>query len=169
MRKNGRAPVTCTCCSAAQLYPTLCDPVDCSMPGFSLSLSPGACSNSSIESVMPSNHLILCPLLLLPSVFPSIRVFIKIETIRVFTPLHEPFTKKSKQNRKDPPMWFSWRFYNCKKKKKKERKEKDPIWPSSQETRITTFTNVHKMMQVLLFTQGRDQSRKELKILCLIS
>ena len=30
----------------------------------------------SIESVMPSNHLILCcPLLLLPSVFPSIRVF----------------------------------------------------------------------------------------------
>ena len=33
---------------------------------------PGACSNS----VMPSNHLILChPLLLLPSVFPSIRVF----------------------------------------------------------------------------------------------
>ena len=31
---------------------------------------------SSIESVMPSNHLILCrPLLLLPSIFPSIRVF----------------------------------------------------------------------------------------------
>ena len=29
----------------------------------------------SIESVMPSNHLILCPLLLLPSIFPSIRVF----------------------------------------------------------------------------------------------
>ena len=38
----------------------------------------GACSNSCplIESVMPSNHLILChPLLLLPSIFPSIRVF----------------------------------------------------------------------------------------------
>ena len=29
----------------------------------------------SIESVMPSNHLILCPLLLLPSIFPSVRVF----------------------------------------------------------------------------------------------
>ena len=40
-----------------------------------LSPSPGACSNS-IESVMPSNYLILCwPLLLLPSIFPSIRVF----------------------------------------------------------------------------------------------
>ena len=39
--------------------------------------SPRACSNSlSIDSVMPSNHLILChPLLLLPSIFPSIRVF----------------------------------------------------------------------------------------------
>ena len=41
------------------------------------SLSPRVCSNScSIELVMPSNHLILCcPLLLLPSIFPSIRVF----------------------------------------------------------------------------------------------
>ena len=36
--------------------------------------SPGACSNSSIEWMVPSNHLILCrPLLLLPSVFPSVR------------------------------------------------------------------------------------------------
>ena len=42
------------------------------------SLSPGVCANSSIESVMPSNHLILCcPLFLLLSVFPSIRVFSK--------------------------------------------------------------------------------------------
>ena len=39
--------------------------------------TPGACSNSSpFKSVMPSNHLILCCLLLLlPSVFPSIRAF----------------------------------------------------------------------------------------------
>ena len=37
--------------------------------------TPGACSNMSIESVMPSNHLILCCSLLSPSVFPSIRVF----------------------------------------------------------------------------------------------
>ena len=37
----------------------------------------------SIESVMPSNHLILCcPLLLLPSIFPSIRVFSKELGIR---------------------------------------------------------------------------------------
>ena len=38
--------------------------------------TPGVYSNSSIESVMPSNNLILChPLFLLPSIFPSIRVF----------------------------------------------------------------------------------------------
>ena len=39
-------------------------------------LSPRAFSNSCFESMIPSNHLILChPFLLLPSVFPSIRVF----------------------------------------------------------------------------------------------
>ena len=38
--------------------------------------SPGACSDSSVESVIASNHLVLChPLLLLPLIFPSIRVF----------------------------------------------------------------------------------------------
>ena len=38
--------------------------------------TPGAAQTMSIESVMPFNHLILChPLLLLPSVFPSIRIF----------------------------------------------------------------------------------------------
>ena len=37
--------------------------------------TPGACLCLSIKSVMPSNHLILCCPLLLPSIFPSIRVF----------------------------------------------------------------------------------------------
>ena len=37
-----------------------------------------------IESVMPSNHLILCcPLLLLPSIFPSIRVFSNVSVLRI--------------------------------------------------------------------------------------
>ena len=44
--------------------------------GHEFDSTPGVCSNMSIESVMPSNHLILCcPLLLLPLIFPSIRVF----------------------------------------------------------------------------------------------
>ena len=59
------------CCSVAQSCPTLCDPVDCSTPGF-----PSMLKLMSIESVMPSNHLVLChPLLLLPTIFSSIRVF----------------------------------------------------------------------------------------------
>ena len=42
----------------------------------------------SIESVMPSNHLILChPLLLLPSIFPSIRVFSNESTLHIRFPL----------------------------------------------------------------------------------
>jgi len=41
----------------------------------------------SVESVMPSNHLILyCPLLLLPSIFPSIRVFSNESTLRIRWP-----------------------------------------------------------------------------------
>ena len=43
---------------------------------LSITSSQSSCKLMSIESVMPSNHLILCrPLLLLPSIFPSIRVF----------------------------------------------------------------------------------------------
>ena len=49
------------CCSAAQLCPTLGDPVDCSMPGFPIFIvSQSLLKLVSIESVMPSNHLILC-------------------------------------------------------------------------------------------------------------
>ena len=43
---------------------------------LSFNISQSSFKRMSIESVMPSNHLILCrPLLLLPSIFPSIRVF----------------------------------------------------------------------------------------------
>ena len=61
----------------AQSCPTLCDPMNCSMPGFlSITSSQSPPKPMFIESVMPSSHLILCrPLLLLPSIFPSIRVF----------------------------------------------------------------------------------------------
>ena len=51
--------------------------MDCSTPGFPvLTVSQSLLKLMSIELVMPPNHLILChPLLLLPSIFPSIRVF----------------------------------------------------------------------------------------------
>ena len=47
----------------------------------------------SIESVMPSNHLILCcPLLLLPSIFPSIRVFSTEWALHIRWPKYQSFT-----------------------------------------------------------------------------
>ena len=47
----------------------------------------------SVESVMPSNHLILCrPLLLLPSTFPSIRVFSNESAIRIRWPKYWSFS-----------------------------------------------------------------------------
>ena len=45
------------------------------------------------ESVMPSNHLILCcPLLFLPSIFPSIRVFLNESTLHIRWPKYWSFT-----------------------------------------------------------------------------
>ena len=47
----------------------------------------------SIESVMPSNHLILCcPLLLLPSIFPSVRVFSNESALRMRWPKYWSFS-----------------------------------------------------------------------------
>ena len=65
-------------CSVAQSCLILCDPVDCSTAGFlSFTISQSLLKLTSIELVMPSSHLVLCsPLLLLPSVFPSIRAFL---------------------------------------------------------------------------------------------
>jgi len=64
------------CCgSAAKSCSTLCKLVDSSPTVFCPSLSPSLLKLISIESVMPSNHLIFCCLLLLlPSIFPSTRV-----------------------------------------------------------------------------------------------
>ena len=63
--------------SVAQSCPTLCNPRDCSTPGLpTITNSRSSLRLMSIKSVMPSSHLILCHLLLLPpSIFPSIRVF----------------------------------------------------------------------------------------------
>ena len=63
--------------SLAQSCPTVCDALDCSsQASLSITNSQSLLKLRSIESMIPSNHLILCcPLLLLPSVFPSIRIF----------------------------------------------------------------------------------------------
>ena len=63
--------------SSVQSYLNLCDPMDCSTPGFPVHHQPlELLKLMSIDLVMPSNHLILYrPLLLLTSTFPSIGVF----------------------------------------------------------------------------------------------
>ena len=65
------------CCSVAQLCLTLCDPWTAArQASLSFTISQSLLKLMSIGLVMPSNHLILCcPFFLLPSIFPSIRVF----------------------------------------------------------------------------------------------
>ena len=67
-----------SCFSDAQSCPTLCDPMDCSTPDLPVhhQIPRSLPKLMSIESVMSSNHLILChPLFLPPSILPSIGVF----------------------------------------------------------------------------------------------
>ena len=64
------------CCSVTKSCPTLCNPMGCSTPDFVLHHFPEFTQSHSTELVMPFIYFILClPLLLLPSVFPSFRVF----------------------------------------------------------------------------------------------
>ena len=67
-------PHCCYCCSVAKSYLTLCDPVDCSMPGCPALHHLSEFAQLHVHWLaMPCNHLILChPLILLPSIFPSI-------------------------------------------------------------------------------------------------
>ena len=73
-KKRTGGNIKLRCCSVAKLCLILCDSMDCRLPCPSLSRT--WFRFMSIESVMLSNHLILCcSLWLLPSIFPSIRVF----------------------------------------------------------------------------------------------
>ena len=64
-------------CSVGQSCPTLCIPMDCSMPGFPVLHHFLELAQIHVHClVIPSNHLTLCcRFLLLPSIFPSIKVF----------------------------------------------------------------------------------------------
>ena len=92
--------------SVAQSFPTLCDPMGCSTPGFPVHHQLLELAQlKSIESVIPSNHLILCcPLLLLPSIFPSIS---KIPWRRKWqpTPIFLPGKSHAQRNLEDCSPW----------------------------------------------------------------
>ena len=80
--------------SVTQSCLALWDPMNCSKPGFPVhhhsQIPP---KPMSIELVMPSNHHILrCPLLLLPSILPSIRVFPNESALRIRWPKYWSFS-----------------------------------------------------------------------------
>ena len=79
--------------SVTQSCPTLCDLMNCSTPGLPVHHQlPEFTQLMSIESVMPSSHLILCcPLLLLPPIPPSIRVFSNESTLLMRWPKYWSF------------------------------------------------------------------------------
>ena len=80
--------------SGAQQCPTLCDPMNHSTLGLlSITNSWSSPKLMSIESVMPSSHLILCrPLLFLPPNPPSVRVFSNESTVRMRWPKYCSFS-----------------------------------------------------------------------------
>ena len=71
--------------SVAQSCLTLCNPMNCTcQASLSITNSWSLPKLTSIESVMPSSHLVLCrPLLLLPPIPPSVRVFFNESTLRI--------------------------------------------------------------------------------------
>ena len=86
--------VSCQFSSVAQSCLTLWDPMDCSTPGLPvLHYLQSLLKLMSIETAIPSNHLILChPLLLPPSVSPSIRVFSSESAVCIRWPKYRSFS-----------------------------------------------------------------------------
>ena len=79
--------------SVAQSCPTLCNPMNRSTPSLPVHHQLLEFTETSIKSVMPSSHLILCrPLLLLPPIPSSIRVFSSESTLHMRWPKYWSFS-----------------------------------------------------------------------------
>ena len=78
--------------SVAQSCLTLCDRMDCRTPGLPVTNSRSLLKLMSIESVMPSNHILSCPLLFLPSIFSSIRVISSESVLCIRWPTYWSFS-----------------------------------------------------------------------------
>ena len=85
--------ITCQFSPVAQSCLTLCNPMDCSTPGFPVHYKSWSLLKlMSIESVIPSNHLILCRPLHLSSIFPNIRVFSSESVLCIRQPKYWSFS-----------------------------------------------------------------------------
>ena len=94
--------------SVAQSCPTLCNPwtTSCQV-SLTIINSQSLLKLMSIESVMQSSHLILChPLLLLPSIFPSIRVFSSESALRIRWPKYWSFSFNISPSNEHPGLIF---------------------------------------------------------------
>ena len=101
--------------SIAQSCATICNPMNCSTPGLPVHHhSQSLPKLMSIESVMPSNHLILChPLLLLPSIFPNIRVFSNESALCIRWPKYWRFSFNISPSNEHPGLISpSYAFYS---------------------------------------------------------
>ena len=94
--------------SVTQAYLTLCDPMDCSTPGFCVHQQlPELLKLMFFKLVMPSNHLILChPLLLPPSIFPSIRVLSSESVLHIKWPKCWSFSFSISPSNEHPRLIF---------------------------------------------------------------
>ena len=92
--------------SVAQSCLTLCDPMNrSSQASLPITNSWSSLRLTSIESVMPSSHLILCcPLLLLPPIPPSIRVFSNESTLRMRWPKYWSFSFSISPSKEHPEL-----------------------------------------------------------------
>ena len=79
VKKDLISEVMLSCCySVAQSHPTLCNPMDCNSPGFPVLHHLPEFAQTHVYCV--SDAILCCPLLLLPSIFPIIRVFFSNES-----------------------------------------------------------------------------------------
>ena len=95
------------CCLAAQSCLSLCDPMDCSMQAYlSITNSRSLLKLISIESVMPSSHLILChPFPILSSIVPSIRIFSNESVLPIKWPKYWSFSFSIIPSKEHPTSW----------------------------------------------------------------
>ena len=93
--------------SVAQLCLTLCDPMNCSTPGLPVHHQLPEFTQTHVhrvsDAIQPSSHLILCrPLVLLPPIPPSIRVFSNESTLRIRWPKYWSFNSSIIPSKEHP-------------------------------------------------------------------
>ena len=104
----------------------------------------------SIESVMPSNHLILCrPLLLLPSIFPSIMVFSNESVLRMRWPKYWSFSFSISPSNEHPGLiFFNWLFWSPWSPRDSQESSPTPQFKSINSSALSflyspTLTSIH--------------------------